>query len=695
MEREILEKFFYTIFRFEGNYFIEIRYKKDTGEVKQKFVERNMLNQLINNFIEYEDTIKKYEMWYGVCPRINKSGTKQDIKQVFNLWCDIDNVENAKLNKILEEFPFPSIMVSSGNGYHLYWLLNQPFTINCEEDMEYIEKILKGISLMLGGDKTHDITRILRIPETFNNKDKNNPKKVLLNHIDTSLIYDIKDFEKYIIIEEITKNDNIGVFVENVQKIDINKYIKELPIWCIEAIKEGFKENDHKYKSRSELDLAVMMCLIKHNFTDEMIYSIFTDPEYKISSKTLEKGKNAKSYFELTLQKAKNYYQIKREEFIKKVEKYKDFDEVIQVYKNWFHIEDDDYLRIIHSCIIAHKFDAKPLWLLLLAPPSGTKTSVLQDLHVLEKYNVRFISELTAKTFVSGDKYYKGLLDEIKNGIIIFKDLTTILQLDSTSRNEIMQQLREVWDGMYDKKFGTGKSVHWEGKITVIAGCTEAYESYREIDQTLGERFLIYRPLIEQREKMVWMSLQQVGKEKQMRKEIQQAIQSFHNSIDFDIDDDEYFIITQEILEKIVSLADVITLLRSGVKRDYKKDIEYVPEPELPARLAQQLLILLKALALLNKNPAPGDFEYNIVKKLALMTVPLKKYKILKFFVSIDNEMRTTSEVAQSLNIPRQTIYRYLEEMWCFKIMKKTGSEDRPNWQIDIDFLTKLKTSGI
>ncbi|MCS7232464.1 MAG: hypothetical protein RMJ67_10095, partial [Elusimicrobiota bacterium] len=207
---------------------------------------------------------------------------------------------------------------------------------------------------------------------------------------------------------------------------------------------------------------------------------------------------------------------------------------------------------------------------------------MLQDLHVLEKYNVRFISELTAKTFVSGDKYYKGLLDEIKNGIIIFKDLTTILQLDSTSRNEIMQQLREVWDGMYDKKFGTGKSVHWEGKITVIAGCTEAYESYREIDQTLGERFLIYRPLIEQREKMVWMSLQQVGKEKQMRKEIQQAIQSFHNSIDFDIDDDEYFIITQEILEKIVSLADVITLLRSGVKRDYKKDIEYVPEPELP-----------------------------------------------------------------------------------------------------------------
>lgn len=692
MERESLEQFFYSLFKIEGEYYIEIRYKYEKG-VKQKFFHRKDLNDLITQLIEKEDIVKNYDMWFGVCPRVNKSGTKQDINQVFCLWCDIDDTTQDKLNAFLTDFPFPNIIVNSGHGLHLYWLLNEPYKITSIQDIDYIESILKGISVKLGGDKTHDITRVLRIPETYNNKDKNNPKKVTVQYLDTSYAYNLSDFEKY--KNEIQQKEENAVVVEQVPVVNIDDYKKELPIWCIEAIKEGYKEGDHRYKSRSELDLAVMMCLIKHNFTDEMIYSIFTNENYKISDKTLEKGKNAKAYFELTLQKAKSYYQVKREEFIKKIEKFANFDEVIKVYENWFHIEDPDLLRVVHACIIAHKLDAKPLWILLLAPPSGTKTSVLQDLYVLEKYNVKFLSELTPKTFVSGDKHYKGLLDEIKNGVIVFKDFTTILQLDSTSRNEILQQLREIWDGMYDKKFGTGKSVHWEGKITVLAGCTEAYETYREIDQTLGERFLIYRPKIKEREQMVWKSIQQVGKEKQMRRELQQAILSFHKTIEFDNDDEEFLTVPEDLLKRIVMLSDIITLLRSGVKRDYKKEIEYVPEPELPARLAQQLLILLKALSILHKKAFAEEEEYAIVKNLSLMTVPTKKYKILQFLINKKNKPHSTTEIAEALNYTRTTTYRYLEELWCFKVLSMQGSFEKPLWYINPDFLIKLEEAKV
>lgn len=688
MDRDIITKFFTTLFP-EGNYYVEFRYKTDKDVVKQKFFLRNELNKVIDEMIEYEDKIKNYEMWFGVCPRINKSGKKEDIKQIFCLWTDIDRKERIEI----KDFLMPNIIINSGHGKHLYWLLNKPFEITSTQDIDYIESILKGISQKLGGDKTHDITRVLRIPETYNNKDKKNPKKVIIEHFDNSFRYDIKDFEQYKINIEQTQDTTIVVN----EKVDVNidDYAKELPVWLIEAIKEGYKEGDHKYKSRSELDLAVMMSLIHHNFTDEMIFSIFTNPKYKISEKTLQKDKHAIDYLQLTLQKAKSYYQIKREKFLEKISNFSNFEEVIKVYQKWFHIEDDTILRIIHACILAHKFNAKPLWILLLAPPSGTKTSVLQDLNVLEQYNVKFLSEITAKTFVSGDKHYQGLLNEVKNGILIFKDFTSILQLDSTTRNEIIQQLREIWDGMYDKKYGTGKSVHWEGKITVLAGCTEAYETFREIDQTLGERFLIYRPTIEDREQMIWKSLAQVNKEKQMRKELQTAIKWFHNSIDFNEDDEEFFTMPEEILQKLVSLANIITLLRSGVKRDYKKEIEYVPEPELPARLAQQLLVLLKALTLLHRKITATNVEYDIVKKVALMTIHLKKYKILKFFIEKNNELYTTTEVAQALNIPRQTIYRYLEELWCFKILDKYGSEDRPQWKINNDFLVNLKVAEI
>lgn len=685
MDREMLEKFFNTLFP-EGEYFVEFRYKTQKG-IKQKFIHRNILPQAINELIENEQTIKSFEMWFGVCPRKDKVGTKQAIDTVNCLWTDIDDIEQDKINELLKDFPFPNIIVNTGGGIHLYWLLEEPFKISSEQDLNYIESILKGISTALGGDKTHDITRILRIPETYNNK-YSPPRKVIITSFDTSFKYKLSDFEKY--KDAIEQQKQTSVVVEKRVEVNIDDYATELPFWVVDAIKNGWTP-ESKYKTRSEMDFAVMISLVYHNFTDEMIYSIFTDPRYKISQKALEHSAT-EHYLKHTLEKAKNFVEIRRQQWLEKVEKFKDFNEVIEVYKKWFYLEDTDYLKIIHASLIAHKFDAKPVWIIAIAPPSMTKTSVLQDLYVLKKYNVRMISELTSKTLVSGDPKYKGLLFEINNGVLVFKDFTTILQLDSTSRSEILQQLREVWDGKYSKSYGTGKKVEWEGKITVLAGGTEAYEVYRQIDQTLGERFLIYRPVIENRKKMVEFSLNQLGNEEKMRKELQDAIISYHASVDVEKDIISQIGLDDNIKEQICNIASLITLFRSGVKREtIRKEIEYVPQPEAPTRLAQQITILAFALAILNKNYTITEEELRLIRRIALMTVPLPKYRIIKYLVE-KKETTSIREMSEALHIPKSTLARYLEEMWCFKILLKT---DEDHYVLSPEILVELEVAGL
>jgi len=665
IDEKILNVFFSSIFpNLEG--FIEVRYKVG-NIVKRKFFSSK--EQLIKMLVRSEDKIRGYEMWYGVCERAVKMGKKEAVHKVCCLWADVDGKERTWI-----DFEFvPHIVVDSGNGYHLYWLI-EPIRISSSEDVEKVESIMRGIAEQVKGDNTCDITRVLRIPETWNNKDPKERKKVQVIEFNFDIErYTLSDFEKYM---KVPSKGEGTVIVEQVPQVDITKY--NLPYWVEDAILNGFDPAKFpQFKSRSELDLSVMCALLKHNFTDEMIFSVFLNPQYKISEKALEKGKHYKSYLELTLRKAKEVRERKLREFIEKIKQFRDFNEVIKTYEKWFLIEDVNYLKIIHAVLISHLFSAKPLWILVVAPPSGTKTSILQDLVVLNKYNVQMISELTNRTFVSGDKNFSGLLSVIKNGVVVFKDFTTILQLSSDARSEIMQQMREIWDGYYKKWYGTGKSVEWTGKLTILAGCTEEYEVYRQIDQTLGERFLLYRPPHEQREQIAIRGIEQIGQEEKMRAEIREAVKHFHDGIDPVVLED--IVVPKYLVQRIAAIADIITLLRSGVKRDYRKDVEYVPSAEVPGRLAQQIYLLTMSLAVLHGRVEVKPEDFEIAKKVAVMTVPSKKYKIVEYFWKNSNYSRSTAEIAHDLKIPRSTVFYVLEDMWCLGILERDGM-DNPKW---------------
>ena len=111
----------------------------------------------------------------GVLPRASggwsgsngKSAKVADIRPGRVAWADIDykDVAPEVAQKRIAELPVdPSIIVHSGRGLHLYWLL-AGLTPPCD-----IADLNQRVAFALGADHCHDSTRILRMPGTFNLK---------------------------------------------------------------------------------------------------------------------------------------------------------------------------------------------------------------------------------------------------------------------------------------------------------------------------------------------------------------------------------------------------------------------------------------------------------------------------------------------------------------------------------------------
>lgn len=96
-------------------------------------------------------------------PRYQRGG-KEDILAIPAIFADVDR-EPAQVLPILKTVPEPSIIVASGGGTHLYWVLETPTT-----EIERAESIIKGMALWLKADSTMTGDQIMRLPGTINTK---------------------------------------------------------------------------------------------------------------------------------------------------------------------------------------------------------------------------------------------------------------------------------------------------------------------------------------------------------------------------------------------------------------------------------------------------------------------------------------------------------------------------------------------
>lgn len=120
------------------------------------------------------------------------------ISAVNCLFCEFDfktHGDTEIIRQHLKSFPFPSVAISSGGGYHFYWLLKKTFTINTDNDREYIKAAQANWVEFIGSDKaSKDLARVLRVPGIRNYKPEYKPNYPMVSFVkeDYALKYDLE-----------------------------------------------------------------------------------------------------------------------------------------------------------------------------------------------------------------------------------------------------------------------------------------------------------------------------------------------------------------------------------------------------------------------------------------------------------------------------------------------------------------------
>ncbi len=145
------------------------------------------------------------DVYFGLCPRERMKAEKEHIRYIVALWADLDiGAEGHEDKQIYFEGPqeaarairsfprAPSIIVESGRGAHLYWLLKEVTEV---EDQEKVEGILKKIAETLKIDTDPSLDAVLRLPETVNTKIPGKPVNCDVKFVNPNFRYSLQDFE--------------------------------------------------------------------------------------------------------------------------------------------------------------------------------------------------------------------------------------------------------------------------------------------------------------------------------------------------------------------------------------------------------------------------------------------------------------------------------------------------------------------
>jgi len=311
-------------------------------------------------------------------------------------------------------------------------------------------------------------------------------------------------------------------------------------------------------------------------------------------------------------------------------------------------------IEIECAAVVANRMEGDPLWLFFVNPPSGVKTELIRALNDVE--DIYPLSNLTPQTFASGFESKKAepsLLLRLDHHILTLKDFTTVLTMHRDKRGEILAQLREIYDGHYKKEFGNGKVVDWTGKVGLIAGVTQVIDTYSSVSQVLGERFICYRIKSETGAAVAKRAVKNQGQEHEMRQALRGAIAGFLQTLNTK----QTVHLPDALVDKIAHLATFCATARSAVIRDWKGEIEYIPEPEGPARLAKQLAVFRKALALIRGKREVTEAEYGVLYRLAEDTLPRHKLVTLTALMNSDEPIKT-SQMGEKTGYPTDTARR-------------------------------------
>jgi len=351
-------------------------------------------------------------------------------------------------------------------------------------------------------------------------------------------------------------------------------------------------------------------------------------------------------------------------------EQKKRFEEVYKLIDEQYVGMDHQLFRLTWAAVHGHRLGLKS-WLLLVAPPSTGKTEgVLESISSLQE--VKVIDRLTEHTLISGmyRAHTPGVLEKAPfggkktqdgdrtiysggDGILVFKDFSTVSSMKRDKRGELFSQLRRIHDGQLADNWGTGESKLWSGRVSVIAASTPAIDNFPTFEQELGARFLRIRGAcvgFESGRK----AIQNLGTEDDFHTKLHQLMEPiFVHALNGSIS------IRTKQVDQLSGLAELVAVGR-GVVVIKDDEVVKTPEPEGPGRVAKELATLAKALAALEGRKVVVEKDVIDVCRVALDTLPENRCKLLLAAVAQEEIDLTGTDLPRR---PRERAHKQLNAL--------------------------------
>jgi len=345
---------------------------------------------------------------------------------------------------------------------------------------------------------------------------------------------------------------------------------------------------------------------------------------------------------------------------------------------------DKGIIRMVIATVLGNRLGLsdKPIWLLLLAGSSSGKGAIMSILDQVGPWLVS-IDTLTTNTFASGLKRDEevSLLYKVNNGVLIFKDFTTLTAMNEEGLREIMGQLRMIYDGEFTKRTGNDNDVVWRGKVGIIAGGTIASQRKMRQFSEQGERFINYVINVADAKEMTRRAMDNQKDMKEKIDYLAEIVGKFINDKLLTVNKNE-LIIPEDIREAMIDVADFATRARSPVTMS-KKDptmVEFVGDREMPPRVAMMLANLAIALMVICDEKELSPLNAKIIYKTALDSVPVERRIVLSLLAKYKNA--TTKALATQLNYPTITIRAWCNQLNALKMINRESGGSSDTWTL-------------
>jgi hypothetical protein len=240
----------------------------------------------------------------GLSVRLGNACQKADEKEVKTLYCfhvdadvpksitDEADFQKAKADlceRVRTDAQPPSVIIDSGNGFRLFWLLSDPVEVT-DANREQFRSINRALAAKFDGDNCHNLDRVMRLPGTINYPGKT--KRARGRTVVPTKLVEFVDFIRYRVEDfEVAADDAAAATISPTTELDIPDSVdfSRLDPDLRKLIVEGPGERTFGDGSRSDYAYYVACQMRRYyNMSDGEIVAVITNPDNKASEHVLD-----------------------------------------------------------------------------------------------------------------------------------------------------------------------------------------------------------------------------------------------------------------------------------------------------------------------------------------------------------------------------------------------------------------------